>query len=202
MKKISDSKCCAGLLFQLFCLTFFLLFCPISAETETLTGKPYVTDGDTVKISGEKIRLSGIDAPERNQRCKEASGKIYDCGIVSTEALRTKIGNNSIKCEGTKRDRYGRLIGICYLKETDLNDWMVRNGYALAYRHYSHLYISAEQEAQENSRGLWTGKFVAPWEWRRGVSLEGAEKTVQGEKQIKELIEDINLLRQESKEPK
>ena len=171
MKKTPDSKCDPRLLCQLLCLTLLLLLCPISAEAETLTGKPYVTDGDTVKISGERIRLEGIDAPEWNQRCKDASGKGYDCGIVSTAALRTKIGRNSITCEGTKRDRYGRFLGICYLNELDLNGWMVRNGYALAYARYSGRYVSTEQEARENSRGLWAGEFVAPWSWRKGERL-------------------------------
>ena len=133
MKKTPDSKYGPRLLCQSLCLTLLLLLCPTSAEAETLTGKPYVTDGDTVKISGERIRLEGIDAPEWNQRCKDASGKGYDCGIVSTAALRNKIGRNSITCEGTKRDRYGRFLGVCYLNELDLNGWMVRNGYALAY---------------------------------------------------------------------
>lgn len=171
MKKVSDSKCNPGLLSQLLCLTLLSLLCLSSAEAETLTGKPYVTDGDTVKISGERIRLEGIDAPEWNQQCKNASGKAYDCGIVSTAALRNKIGRNSIRCEGTKRDRYGRFLGICYLNTLDLNGWMVRNGYALAYARYSGRYVSAEQEARENSRGLWAGEFVAPWSWRKGKRL-------------------------------
>lgn len=171
MKNTPDSKCNAESLCQSLCLTLLLLLCPMSAEAETLTGKPYVTDGDTVKVSGERIRLEGIDAPERNQRCKDASGKSYDCGIVSTAALRNKIGRDSITCEGTKRDRYGRFLGICYLNEIDLNGWMVQNGYALAYRRYSRRYVSAEQEARENSRGLWTGEFVAPWSWRKGERL-------------------------------
>ena len=171
MKKPPDSKCDPRLLCQLLCLTLLLLLCLTSAEADTLTGKPYVTDGDTVKISGKRIRLEGIDAPERNQRCKDASGKSYDCGLVSTAALRTKIGRNSVTCEGTKRDLYGRFLGICYLNELDLNGWMVRNGYALSYTRYSRRYASAEQEARENGRGLWIGKFVAPWSWRRGERL-------------------------------
>lgn len=171
MERAHNSKCNTGLLYQSLCLTILLLLCPTSAEAETLTGKPYVTDGDTVKISGKRIRLEGIDAPERNQRCKDASGKSYECGIVSTAALRNKIGHSSITCEGRKRDRYGRFLGVCYLNELDLNGWMVQNGYALAYRHYSRRYVSAEQEARENSRGLWTGEFVAPWSWRKGERL-------------------------------
>lgn len=162
----------SGLLRQLCCLAFFLLFYPAEAETETLTGKPYVTDGDTVKISGERIRLEGIDAPETNQRCRDASGKSYGCGLVSTVALRTKIGHNSITCEGTTRDRYGRFLGICYLNELNLNGWLVQNGYALAYTRYSHRYVFAEREARENGHGLWAGEFVAPWNWRRGERLK------------------------------
>ena len=144
---------------------------PAVAGTGTLTGKPYVADGDTIKISGERIRLKGIDAPETNQRCKDASGESYDCGLVSTAALRTKIGRNSITCEGTTRDRYRRLLGICYLNKIDLNDWMVRNGYALVYTRYSHRYASAEQEARDEFRGLWAGEFIAPWNWRKGERL-------------------------------
>ncbi len=160
-----------GFFRQLLWLLLLLLLCPVATEAETVTGKPYVTDGDTIKISGERIRLEGIDAPERNQRCKDASGKSYGCGLVSTAALRAKIGRNSIRCEGTTRDRYGRFLGICYLNELDLNGWLVRNGYALAYTHYSRRYVSAEREARENGRGLWTGEFVAPWSWRRGERL-------------------------------
>ncbi len=177
MKKTQTAECAmkktpgSGLLRKSLCLTLVLLLCPMSAEAETLTGRPYVTDGDTVKISGERIRLEGIDAPERNQRCRDASRKGYDCGLVSTAALRNRIERSSIKCEGTKRDRYGRFLGICYLNGLDLNGWMVRNGHALAYRRYSRRYVSAELDARENGRGLWAGEFVAPWSWRKGERL-------------------------------
>ena len=171
MQKKPDSKRSAAWPCQSLCLTLLLLLCPASAEAGTLTGKPYVTDGDSVRIAGERIRLEGIDAPERNQRCKDASGKSYGCGLVSTAALKTRIGGSSITCEGGKRDRYGRFLGICYLNELDLNGWMVQNGHALAYRRYSRRYVSAEREARENSRGLWSGEFVAPWNWRKGERL-------------------------------
>lgn len=185
MKKASDSKHDTktqsvaskftfwdlGLLRQLRCLMLLLLLCPAAAEAETLTGKPYVTDGDTVRISGERIRLEGIDAPETNQRCRDATGKSYSCGLVATAALKNKIGRASITCEGATRDRYGRLLGICYLDKLDLNGWMVKNGHALAYRRYSKRYIPTEKEARETGRGLWSGEFVAPWNWRRGKRL-------------------------------
>lgn len=139
------------------------------AQAETLEGRPYVTDADTVRISGESIRLEGIDAPETNQRCKDASGKSYRCGLVSTSALKTKIGRETIRCKGSKRDRYGRLLGICYLGDIDLNGWLVRNGYALAYSRYSKRYVQQEIQAQKDGLGLWAGEFMPPWQWRKNA---------------------------------
>lgn len=156
---------------KLRCVMLFLLLCPTAVEAETLTGKPYVTDGDTIKISGERIRLEGIDAPETNQRCRDAAGKNYGCGLAATAALKNKIGRNSITCKSATRDRYGRLLGTCYLNELDLNGWLVQNGYALAYRRYSKRYIAKEKEARETGSGLWSGEFVAPWNWRKGERL-------------------------------
>jgi len=162
---------------KLRCLLLFLLLFPTAAEAETLTGRPYVTDGDTIKISGERIRLEGIDAPERNQRCRDAAGKNYGCGLAATAALKNKIGRTSITCKGAMRDRYGRFLGICYLGKLDLNGWMVRNGYALAYTRYSHRYTSAEREAREAGRGLWAGEFIPPWNWRKGERLTTTSHT-------------------------
>lgn len=185
MKKTSDSKpnaetqgVTSGLVFlgvgspkRFWVLILLLLLSCGPAEIEVVTGKPYVTDGDTVKISGERIRLEGIDAPERKQRCKNANGSSYGCGFIATAELKKKIGHSSISCRGSERDRYGRFLGICYLGELDLNGWMVQNGYALAYRKYSKRYISTEEEARKAGRGLWAGKFVAPWNWRKGERL-------------------------------
>lgn len=64
------------------------------------------------------------------------------------------------------RDRYGRALGVCFQGDIDLNDWMVRQGYALAYRRYSTAYVEAENEARTVRRGLWLSEFTAPWIWR------------------------------------
>lgn len=142
------------------------------AEPNLLADKPEIVDGDTIKISGNSVRLDGIDAPEKRQQCRDSSGEIYNCGVVVTEALKEKIGENSVFCDQTKEDYYGRIIGTCYLGELDLNGWMVEQGHALAYREFSDKYIPAEEEAREAKRGLWVGEFVPPWEWRRGKRLD------------------------------
>jgi endonuclease YncB( thermonuclease family) len=53
------------------------------------------------------------------------------------------------------------------LANLDINEWLVAQGLALAYRRYSHDYVAAEDEARAAGRGMWGGTFEPPWEWRR-----------------------------------
>ena len=149
-----------------FVLTLFL-FCGNTAEAATLTGQPLILDADTVILSGERIRLKGIDAPETTQSCLDAEQKSYPCGQVSTHALIDKIGVSPLTCIGDTRDRYNQVLATCYLDALEVNGWLVQHGYALAYRKYSHQYVPEEDEAKALKRGLWSGTFTAPWEWRR-----------------------------------
>ena len=153
----------------LFALLVLLCVLPVSAET--LTGEARIIDADTVEIAGEKLRLEGIDAPESRQTCKR-DGKRYDCGKEAASALREKIGNVSITCKSETRDQYDRLIAVCYLDDMDLNGWLVHQGHALAYRHYSKRYVAAEYEAWKAKRGIWQGPFIKPWQWRQGTRLD------------------------------
>ena len=145
---------------------------------EEISGIPKVVDGDTVHIDNYKFRLEGIDAPEMRQQCKKESFKIsffigftfykdYSCGKVSKEKLITKIDTTEIKCISSSKDRYKRYIATCYKGKTNLNQWMVRNGFAIAYRRYSKTYVSDEEFAKENKLGLWKGKFMEPEKWRK-----------------------------------
>ncbi|MCH8236788.1 MAG: thermonuclease family protein, partial [Proteobacteria bacterium] len=117
--------------------------------------------------AGERIRLHGIDAPEAKQTCIDGEGKEWRCGQEATFALANLIGDHWITCKGDKRDRYGRLIAVCYAGDYDLNAKMVRQGWALAYRRYSMDYVDAEAAAKEAGVGMWRGEFITPWEWRK-----------------------------------
>ena len=77
-----------------------LLFYGGTTEAATFTGRPLVLDSDTVILSGERIRLKGIDAPETTQSCLDAEQKSYPCGQVSTYALIDKIGISPLTCIG------------------------------------------------------------------------------------------------------
>ena len=104
--------------------TFLCLFLLTSYALADIIGKAYVTDGDAIKISGTKIRLDGIDAPEAKQKC-ERNGQKWQCGQVATQTLRKLIKGQSVTCKGDITDKYRRLIAVCSANSVDLNGAMV-----------------------------------------------------------------------------
>lgn len=148
------------------------------AESREIVGHAVVTDGDTIKIAGNKIRLNGFDAPETKQTCSR-DNQTYNCGLVATEAVRQFTAGQTVRCLTEKKDQYGRWIARCLVNGKDIGAWMVSEGYAVAYRQYSMTYVADEGVAKENGRGLWSGAFVMPWEWRRGKRLSQATDTKQ-----------------------
>ena len=161
----------------LFSFLIFLSLPTISHCSEKIIlGKAKIIDGDTIKINKKKIRLFGIDAPEKEQICKKIYmsflifnfQKNYKCGEKSALALLKKLKNKEVKCIlEDKKDRYKRNIGICYVKNIDINKWLVKNGHALAYSKYSKKYVLDEQYAKKNKLGVWKGTFTEPEKWRR-----------------------------------
>ena len=132
-----------------------------------IDGTPIVTDGDTIKILNRRIRFHGIDAPENKQICIK-NFKEYSCGQEATKALIKKINGKRAVCKvQSTLDRYKRYIGVCFSGGNNLNQWMVRNGYAVAYRRYSKDYIKDENYAKKNKIGLWEGNFIHPEKWRK-----------------------------------
>ena len=138
-----------------------LFFCNISFADNLK-----VVDGDTIKIGRIRIRLHGIDAPESKQMCS-SDGKQWRCGWEATNALANIVGKHWVTCIKTDVDRFKRIVAICRLGPINLNAWMVENGWAVAYRRYSLDYIKEEEVSRASARGLWRGKFIMPWDWRR-----------------------------------
>ncbi len=150
-----------------FTIALCLLATPALAD---VTGVASVIDGDTLEIHGQRIRFHGIDAPESGQVCRLA-GTPWQCGKDAAHALAEKIARRPVTCEDLGRDRYDRIIARCTVAGEDLEEWMVTNGWAAAYRRYSLDYVEEEAAAQAAQRGIWASEFVKPWEWRQGKRL-------------------------------
>jgi endonuclease YncB( thermonuclease family) len=139
-----------------------LAFVLASRSERDLTGVAEAIDGDSVRIAGEEVRLSGIDAPELMQTC-QVSGQETPCGRNARAALRRLLGSGLVTCVGSERDRYGRFLAVCRVRGIDINAAMVRDGHAVAFGGYAR----EEAEASAAFKGIWEGTFERPRDWRQ-----------------------------------
>jgi endonuclease YncB( thermonuclease family) len=121
-------------------------------------------------MDGKRIRLFGLDAPERRQECHR-DGRAWACGEEAHQALTRLLAAAQPDCREVDRDRYGRSVAICLINNIDMGGELVRAGLAIAYVRYSRRYVEIEAEARAARRGVWAGSFVAPWDWRAGRRL-------------------------------
>lgn len=125
-----------------------------------------VVDGDTIYIGEKKYRFSGIDSPEIKQTCKKNNELVY-CGLIAKRILKEKIGSQQVRCiEEDKPDRYQRILAECFVNNESLSKYMVRAGYAFAFRKYSNQFVPDEEYARNNKAGLWSMVFEFPWNYR------------------------------------
>jgi endonuclease YncB( thermonuclease family) len=140
-------------------------------ENFTISGNvtiTHISDGDSLQSGKLRIRLFGIDAPEKKQKCAEADGAKWDCGAAAQKALTALVASApQLQCDLIDVDRYGRVVMRCFAGKTDLGSALVRAGLALAYRQYSSIYSADEESAKTAKLGMWAGAFTAPWAWRR-----------------------------------
>jgi len=136
------------------------------ALAEEIRGIPRIVDGDTVQIGTVKIRLQGIDAPETDQLCLDRNGKRWTCGIEARDRLIQKAGGKIWTCNTSSIDPYGRALAMCEVEGADINRWLVREGWAMSFVRYSHIYDVDERAARQAQVGLWSGAFISPWDWR------------------------------------
>nr|WP_294810178.1 thermonuclease family protein [uncultured Sphingomonas sp.] len=138
-----------------------------AAGQTTVSGVAHVVDGDTLIVRGERIRLSGVDAPELAQRCGP-TGRQVACGQLAASWLRARVEGRRIVCVASERDRYTRLVAVCRWNGDDIGAAIVSAGWATAYRRYSMAYVGAEKPAKAARLGMWATGFEDPATYRRG----------------------------------
>jgi endonuclease YncB( thermonuclease family) len=137
------------------------------AAASDLTGRASVIDGDTLEIHGKRVRLWGIDAPERGQLCRGDDSLQYRCGATAANELDRFINARTVACISVDTDRYGRTIASCSVENVDLAKWLVSRGLALDWPRFSKgKYDQEEREAEAAGVGIWGGSFVQPWKYR------------------------------------
>lgn len=145
-----------------------LVWCHGAAAQERIVGRASVIDGDTIEISGTRIRFHGVDAPESWQRCQDADGSSYRCGQAAAIALDQFLAaSRPTRCELTGHDR-DRRVGTCFRADgLDVNIFLVEWGHALDWPKYSKgKYADDQRGAQSNGLGIWRGEFQKPCEAR------------------------------------
>lgn len=157
-----------------------MVFCTVLAVAQfalanEIRGKVVsITDGDTITVLDadkvqHKIRLQGIDAPEKKQAF----------GTKSKDALSEKIGEREVLIAWKDKDRYERVLGEVYLGKRHINTEMVREGWAWHYKQYSKSteLAEAEDSAREKRLGLWADKEpIPPWEFRKAAKLKESSR--------------------------
>jgi endonuclease YncB( thermonuclease family) len=137
----------------------------VAAVMTQFTGVAHVIDGDTLRVGAERVRLSGIDAPELKQRCGIGVEQV-PCGALAAEWLKSRIEGQRVDCVSSGRDRYERMIAICRIAGRDVGAALVDAGWATAYRRYSDAYAHNEAGARMARLGIWKTGFEAPSNYR------------------------------------
>ena len=152
----------AILLISISLIIFFLTYNQVKSQIIK------IVDGDTIHLNGEKIRFTGIDTPELKQTCVKA-GVSDPCGVTARQILIDKIGNNTVECIVEGQDQYKRSLAECFVNKESLSSYLVKKGYAFAYRKYSKKFIKDEDFAKTNKLGMWSMTFKYPWDFRKGL---------------------------------
>ncbi len=150
-------------------LAVLLLLLPSAALADAV-GAARVIDGETIEVAGQRFRLYGIDAPEPEQSC-ELGAKTIRCGSIAKTALMDLTAGATVSCAPREKAAGGIAVATCLADGFDLSRNMVHTGWALAERGVTTRYVATEDKARAAKRGLWRGRFVPPWEWRRGKRL-------------------------------
>jgi len=135
------------------------------AYAQAVAGTATAQDGDSLLVGATRVRLFGIDAPELDQTCQR-DGTSWPCGEAARTQLAELVAGRQVECNGQGVDQHGRVLAICRAGREQLNQVMVEQGWALAYREFSDQYVPAELEARTRRLGIWTSTFALPGDHR------------------------------------
>ncbi len=149
-------------------------------DAVAITGPARAIDGDTLAMGPFNIRLHGVDAPERRQRCATADGGAWDCGAAAADRLAALVAGRDVVCRSAEIDDYDRPIATCEAGGVDLGDALVAEGLAWAFVRYSADYAPREAEARKLGLGVWQADTAAPWAFRAAAWTAASDEAPAG----------------------
>jgi endonuclease YncB( thermonuclease family) len=123
---------------------------------KALQGRAYAVGADSLRVGNTTLKLSGIDAPEAEQRCG-AGARAWRCGATAEAALARLVSGRNVTCSAGGGDSAGRTLGRCTIGDKDIGAELVRQGYVFAEGSFLARYGSQEREARAAKAGLWAG---------------------------------------------
>jgi endonuclease YncB( thermonuclease family) len=143
-------------------------------------GTARVIDGDTLDVAGERVRLFGIDAPELQQTCGRSRFGNWSCGVSAKRELKALTAGRRVVCLNRGRDRYQRILALCYANGREINAELVRRGLAWAFVKYATDYVDREAEARRSALGIWQGPAQPAWRYRETRWMSANKKAPSG----------------------
>jgi endonuclease YncB( thermonuclease family) len=144
----SSARCCSPLRLD-----------PLPAD---LSGRAVASDGDSLRVGSERVRLLGLDAPELDQTCWREDGSEWACGREARDLMVRLLHAGAVNCAPEGIDRFGRSLARCEAAGRDIAAAMVEAGLAVARDGYG----AEESRARSAGRGIWAGRFTDPRQWR------------------------------------
>lgn len=135
-------------------------------HAQSMTGPAIAIDGDTIDVTGQKVRLYGIDAPELRQTCVR-DGVTWPCGVQAREQLASLLIGGEVQCQGLPSAGGGMLAARCAVGDSDLGEGMVASGFATVAGEGEADYADMAVRVQTRKIGIWAGTFDAPHAWRK-----------------------------------
>jgi endonuclease YncB( thermonuclease family) len=144
-----------------------------------VVGRASAVAGDLLKVGGTTVRLSGIDVPERDQRCGKDNNR-WRCAEAAQSALLKVVSGRAVRCRLWGTDEGGRPLGFCSIDSVDINAELVRQGYAFAQVGLFARYGAQEREARNAKAGMWIGDAQRPAEIRAKAWEEAKRRAPDG----------------------
>lgn len=140
-------------------------------EGAPIVGVATVVDSDGLRVGTTSVMLWGIESLERPQTCS-IGGQLWQCYPAAVRALETIVSVAEVTCQPVGNpDPYGRVLATCFVDGVNVNEALVRAGFALAKRDETEDYVAAEDVARAEAVGLWQGEFMLPRDFRRSHAI-------------------------------